>query len=245
MQVQRDDRAHLRLDVRGDPVAGGGAVARGDGGEDGAVVGQRALGTGAAVREPDQRTRLGLELHLRARQPQRPGRRGQLDVEARVGRPALGLGHGPRQPLHVLGQPLEVGGGRPLRRERGRGAGDRGAVVGEVAQVVDAQLGEPLDQARVRGVGRRVHERAAVAPAPRLDEAGAAQPHERLAQRDGRDAELRCQLGLARQLIAVAEHPGPDRVREPALDLRHPPAPIERREHRLARAQGEMTRHPP
>ena len=85
----------------------------------------------------------------------------------------------------------------------------------EVAQLVDAQLGEPLEQARVGRLGRRVHERAAVAAAPRLHQPGAPQPDQRLAQRDGRDAQLRRQLRLGGELVAVAEHADADRVREP------------------------------
>ena len=149
-----------------------------------------------------------------------------------------------RQPLDVLAEPLEVGVGRPLGRQPRRRAGDRRAVVGEVAQLVDAQLGEPLEQPRLRRLGRRVHERAAVAAAARLDQPGAPQADERLAQRDGRHAELGGELGLGGQLVAVAEHAARGSRRdEPPLHLGHPPALVERREHGVARARRQMARH--
>jgi hypothetical protein len=164
-------------------------------------------------------------------------------VEAGVGGAALGVRRGGVEPLEVLGQPLEVGARRPLGGERGRRAGDRGVVVGEVAEVVDAQLREAVEEACLGGLGGRVDERAAVAPAPRLDQPGRSQADERLAQRDGGDAELGGQLGLARQLVTVAEHADADRVREPPLDLGDTAAPVERREHRVARTRGNVARH--
>ena len=242
-QVQRDHRGHLRGHVRGHALAGGGRVALADRGQHRAVVGQGARDAVLARGQPHERARLRLQLHLRAREPQRARRRRHLDVEARVGGAPLGARRRARQPLDVLREPPQVGLRRPLRREPRRRAGDRRAVVGQVAQLVDAQLGEALEQPRLRRLGRRVHERAAVAAAARLDQPGAPEADERLAQRDGRHAELRGELGLGGQLVAVAEHPDPDRVGQPPLDLRHPPALVERGEHGAARARRQMTRH--
>jgi hypothetical protein len=242
-EVERHDLDHLRLDVRDHPLARGPPVSRLDGGEHRAVVGQRAIAARFAARQPDQRAGLRLQVHLRPRQPQRARRRRHLDVEARVGGAALGIGRRARQPLDVLRQSLQVGAGCPLGGEGRGGPGDRGAVVGEVAQVVDAQLGEALEQPRLRRGRRRVHERPAVAPAARPDEPRAPEPDERLPQRDGGDAELGGELGLARQLVPVAEHAAPDGVGEPALDRGDPAAPVERREHRVARTRGDMARH--
>ena len=242
-QMERDDRGHLRGDVRGHPLARGRRIARADRGEDRAVVGQRAAGAVLAGGEPHERARLRLQVHLRAREPERPRRRRHLDVEARVGGAPLGRGLRARQPLDVLRQPRDVRLRRARGRQLGRRARDRRAVVGQVAQLVHAQLRQPLEQPRVRRLGRRVHERAAGAPAPGLHQAGPPQPLERLAQGDRRHAELRRQLRLGGQLVAVAEHADADRVGQPPLDLRHPPARVERSEHGAARARRQMARH--
>jgi hypothetical protein len=164
-------------------------------------------------------------------------------VEAGVGGAALGVGGGAGQALDVVGEPVEVGRRGALGREGRRLAGDRGAVVGEVAQVVHAEVAQPREQSRLGGLDGRVHERPAVAAAARLDEAGAAQADERLAQGDGGDPELGGELGLARELVAVAEDADADRVRQPPLDLGDPPAAVERREHRVARTRREVARH--
>ena len=122
------------------------------------------------------------------------------------------------QPLDVLLQALEVRRRGPVGRQLRHGGRHGGPVVGEVAQLVDAERAEPVEQATVR---RPAHERPAVASPPRLHEPGPAQAGERLAQRDRRHAELGGEVALRRQLVALAED-APRRSR-PQAGARPPP----------------------
>ena len=141
-------------------------------------------------------------------------------MEALVGGAALDRAGRGGQPLDVLLQALEIRGRGPVGRQLRHGGRHGGPVVGEVAQLVDAERTEPVEQATVR---RPAHERPAVASPPRLHEPRPPQAGEGLAQGDGRHAELGGEVALRRQLVALAEDPAVDRVREPALDLRHAP----------------------
>ena len=96
---------------------------------------------------------------------------------------------------------------------------------------------------RGRGAGderaRRIlaHERAPVAPAPRLDEAGLAQDLQRLAQRHRRDAELRGELDLARQPLARRQDARTDRLAQAPHDLLDGALGLQRSERDLARVR--------
>ena len=113
--------------------------------------------------EPHERARLGLQVHLRAREPERPRRRRHLDVEARVGGAPLGGGRRrPRAARRAAPSRARSGlrraRGRELRRRARRSP--RGGRPGRAARRRSAR--QPLEQPRVRRLGRRVHERAAV-----------------------------------------------------------------------------------
>ena len=62
---------------------------------------------------------------------------------------------------------------------------------------------------------RRHDERAAAAPAPRLDELRLTQCLDRLAQGHPAHAERLGEFALGRQPVAVAEHSEPDALRQP------------------------------
>ncbi len=163
---------------------------------------------------------------------------GDRDRQLGVRAPQVTRGGGRAQPLDLLLQALDLVRLRALGGELGGGAGDRPALIAEVAQLADAEALQ-----RRAGVGGRLGEAAAAAAAAGDDQALAAQDRERLAQRDGGDAELGGELGFRRQALAVLQQPEADRVTEPAGDeLRAAAGILQRREHRARDRCGQSDR---
>src|SRR5260370_1248803 len=106
----------------------------------------------ALQRQAYQVTDLGPQVHLLAGEPGRLGGRGDLDVQPRVGAPAVGQGGRPAEPFGMLPEHGDVGGQRALGGQPGGGAGDRrpAAAVAPLARR-GADAGPALPPARPTG----------------------------------------------------------------------------------------------
>ena len=115
--------------------------------------------------------------------------------------------------------------------ERRRLARDCAPPIGQLAQRAASRRLSVQDERSRRVVA---HERAAGAPAPRLDEARVAQDLQCLAEGHRSDAELCCELELGRQPLARREHARADGLAEAADDLLDGALGLERRERDVA-----------
>jgi hypothetical protein len=209
--------------------------------EDGAVGGDDLAQQVRRVRRrPRQLAQLQVQVHLLHGQPHRMGGGGHLHVEPAVGaalRRRRGLG---REPADDLPQPADLPDRGAGRGQAGRRRGDRRLRVAQLAEVRGAELGQP----GVGELGERVvagpDEAAAAPSAARLDQAQFAQLRERVPQGHRRDVEHRGQVGLRRELLAVAEQAERDRAAHPPDDgLAAQRAVVERREHGAPRVAAE------
>ena len=215
-------------------------LARGDRRDQRLVLGDHRRRLRLAHGQPDEIADRRPQLHLLAHQTRGLRRRGDLDVDARVGAAAVGQRGRGAQALEVLAQGLDLALERALRGEPGARSGDRAAVVADVAQLVQRAVAQRELEARAVLLARGAHERSAAAAAAGLHEPERAQRGEAVAQRADRDAELAGEVGLGRQALAVEQQPEGDRVDQPLRDRLGAPA-VERHEER-ARAHGRDRR---
>jgi len=115
-----------------------------------------------------------------------------------------------------LAQRAALGFLRALGGERGGLPRDRAPPVGQLAQLAARGRLSREHERRRRIVA---HERAAVAPAARLDEPCVAQDLQAPGAASSARRELRGELELARQPLAGREHAGSDGLTEPPDDL--------------------------
>ena len=161
----------LRGDVPFGEAPSSPPVVRGDRVDQRLVLGDHPRRLRVGHGQPDQVTDRGPQRHLLSGQPRRLRGRRNLDVDARVGAPAIGQGARRVQPLEVLAQRLHLAGKGALRGEPRRGARDRRAVVTDVAQLVQSVAAQGKLEAGRRVLAGNPDERPAAAPAARLDEA--------------------------------------------------------------------------
>ena len=139
---------------------------------------------------------------------------------------------------HLFDEPFErdeVGVRAALGGEGDGRAGEGHAVVHEVRELLDGQAGE-MPACLPGGLlgEREPHERAAAAPAARLEIAGLAEDPQRLAQRHRRDREPRRQFGFGRQPLSDLDKSEHDRLAQTPHGLLHDGAVGDRGEDDVA-----------